>query len=201
MASSSRIEVRAGDSASLWNGTCSPGWTKEEANILRLAIMKFGFGAWKEIEAANCLPGKTPAQLNIQAQRMIGQQSIAEFYGVRLDTIRVYEVNEMRTGVKRKNGLIINTGSNPSNDELARRRLANIELYGLAQRESDDIVLPDRSDEALRMEQAARYRALCERLVYLEQLIKLKTTTTTATSTSSSSSSSLSSVAKKPRIN
>jgi hypothetical protein len=48
----------------------------EETEVLRKAIMKWGFGRWKEIVDNRCLPHKTPAQLNLQAQRMVGQQSL-----------------------------------------------------------------------------------------------------------------------------
>lgn len=38
--------------------------------------MRFGLGAWSKIIRANCLPGKNPSQLNLQTQRMMGQQSL-----------------------------------------------------------------------------------------------------------------------------
>ena len=65
-----------GDSKSLWNCTLSPGWTREEVRLLRLAIMKFGVGRWKEIMESGCLPGKNPSQLSLQCQRIMGQQSL-----------------------------------------------------------------------------------------------------------------------------
>jgi hypothetical protein len=37
--------------------------------------MKFGVGDWKAIFESNCLPGKTNAQMNLQLQRLLGQQS------------------------------------------------------------------------------------------------------------------------------
>lgn len=106
------------------------GWTSEETDILRLAIMKFGVGSWSKIIQAQCLPGKTPAQLNLQTQRMLGQQSLAgaktlliwsftraqlcaEFMGIHLDARKVWQFNNQKQGpeYKRKNGCIINTGS------------------------------------------------------------------------------------------
>ncbi len=39
--------------------------------------MRFGIGQWKDIIESGCLPGKTNAQMNIQLQRMLGQQSVA----------------------------------------------------------------------------------------------------------------------------
>jgi hypothetical protein len=38
------------DSKSLHNYTLSPGWTKEEVEILKVALMKFGIGRWKKIK-------------------------------------------------------------------------------------------------------------------------------------------------------
>ena len=74
--------AKLGDSTSLWNCTLSPGWRRDEVSILRMAIMKFGVGRWKEIIDSGCLPGKTPSQLSLQCQRLIGQQSLGgwKFY-------------------------------------------------------------------------------------------------------------------------
>lgn len=47
------------ESKSLYNYTLSPGWTHEEVNVLRLALMKFGIGKWKFIMKSKCLPGKS----------------------------------------------------------------------------------------------------------------------------------------------
>ena len=60
-----------------WNFTPSPGWTKEEAAILKLCLMKFGVGKWVQILETGLLPGKLIQQLNGQAQRLLGQQSLA----------------------------------------------------------------------------------------------------------------------------
>ena len=35
------------DSKSLHNYTLSPGWSKKEVEILKIALMKFGIGKWK----------------------------------------------------------------------------------------------------------------------------------------------------------
>jgi hypothetical protein len=66
--------MRSTDSKSLWNYTLSPGWREEEISVLRLALMKFGVGRWNRIR--EFLPGKTVAQLNLQTQRLFGQQSL-----------------------------------------------------------------------------------------------------------------------------
>lgn len=60
-----------------WNFTPSPGWTKEEAQILKLCLMKYGVGRWVQILDTGLLPGKLIQQLNGQTQRLIGQQSLA----------------------------------------------------------------------------------------------------------------------------
>jgi hypothetical protein len=60
-----------------WNFTPSPGWTKEEAAILKLCLMKYGVGRWVNILETGLLPGKLIQQLNGQTQRLIGQQSLA----------------------------------------------------------------------------------------------------------------------------
>jgi hypothetical protein len=62
---------------SRWNFTASPGWTKEEAGLLKLCLMKYGIGKWREIQETGLLPGKLIQQLNGQTQRLLGQQSLA----------------------------------------------------------------------------------------------------------------------------
>jgi hypothetical protein len=53
------------------------GWTEEESETLRKALMLFGIGNWAKIIESDCLPGKTNAQMNLQLQRLLGQQSTA----------------------------------------------------------------------------------------------------------------------------
>jgi len=38
------------ESRSLWNYSLSPGWSVQEVEILKVALMKFGIGKWKAIE-------------------------------------------------------------------------------------------------------------------------------------------------------
>lgn len=99
-------------SPSLWNCALSPGWTSEEVAVLRQAVLKFGVGNWFEIVESGCLPGKTIAQINNQTQRMLGQQSTAEFANLHIDVLVIGERNSKLSGpeIKRKAGLIINTG-------------------------------------------------------------------------------------------
>lgn len=91
MPTGARNIVRSNDSASLWNLSLSPGWTEAEAETLRLALIKFGIGNWKQIVESGCLPGKHPAQLNLQAQRLLGQQSTGEFAGLHIDANKIYQ--------------------------------------------------------------------------------------------------------------
>ena len=74
--------------------------------------MKYGIGNWKAVLESGCLPGKTNAQLNLQLQRLLGQQSTAEFQGLHIDPQVIGEENIKRVGddIKRKNGCIVNTG-------------------------------------------------------------------------------------------
>ncbi|GBB95171.1 hypothetical protein RclHR1_02490026 [Rhizophagus clarus] len=143
-----RNVLRSNDSASLWNCTLSPGWSREECDILRKALMKYGIGNWAQIIASNCLPGKTNAQMNLQLQRMLGQQSTAEFAGLHVDPLVIGEKNSKIQGpnIKRKNNCIVNTGSRPSREEIKRRIQKNKELYEIPEEEWSNIVLPKPED-------------------------------------------------------
>jgi hypothetical protein len=56
------------------------GWTNQEAETFRRAVIKFGVGNWRDIVDSGCLKGKTNAQMNMLLQRMLGQQSIAGLF-------------------------------------------------------------------------------------------------------------------------
>ena len=43
-------DKKIAESKSLWNYSLSPGWTKEEVHVLKIALMKFGVGRWTSIE-------------------------------------------------------------------------------------------------------------------------------------------------------
>lgn len=131
--SSKRNFIVSANSRSLWNMTLSPGWSEAEAEVLREALMFWGVGRWAAIAKARVLPGKTPAQLNLQTQRMLGQQSLAEFMGIRLDPRQVWEENAKRQGaeVKRKNGCIVYTGNSRSAAERAALLEQNRARYEL----------------------------------------------------------------------
>jgi len=145
-ASMSRKLVKTADSPSLWNYSLSPGWTQETSEILRLAIIKFGCGNWKAIIESNCLPGKTRSQLNMQTQRMVGQQSIAQFKGIHLDTRAVWkDVQERHRNNPDsliKNGLIINSGNNQTKEEKEIMRRSNMKKYTLPRKVIESVRLP-----------------------------------------------------------
>ncbi len=60
------------------------------------------------------MPGKSIGQIYMQTQRLLGQQSLAEFMGLHLDLEVIYHDNMKKTGVLRKNNFIINTNDNPT---------------------------------------------------------------------------------------
>ena len=119
-------------SQSLKNGTLAPGWRDDEVEVLKVALMKYGIGRWKKIMNSECLPGKTPSQLSSQTQRLLGQQSLAEYMHLHLDIDKVARYNHQKTDVKRKSNCIVNTGKNMGPNELAVLRDFNKEKFGLS---------------------------------------------------------------------
>ncbi|KAJ1903798.1 hypothetical protein LPJ81_002862 [Coemansia sp. IMI 209127] len=173
MPTGQRNVVRSNDSASLWNCTLSPGWTQEEVQILQQALLRFGVGNWMKIIESECLPGKTIAQMNLQTQRMLGQQSTAEFNGLHIDALQIGEINSKKQGpeIKRKNNCIVNTGGKLTRDEIEKRRVAHREKFEvpaavwkgivLSKQDSPHIVLERRREE-LRMLKAELDEVLAE---------------------------------------
>ncbi|KAI9503765.1 hypothetical protein GGI25_003849 [Coemansia spiralis] len=153
MPTGQRNIVRSNDSASLWNCTLSPGWTQSEVQVLRQALLKFGIGNWTKIIESDCLPGKTIAQMNLQTQRMLGQQSTAEFNNLHIDALQIGLLNSQKVGadIRRKNNCIVNTGRKLSRDEVEQRRLAN-RRFEVGEEVWRAIVLPrfDNPQEVLR---------------------------------------------------
>jgi len=169
--------IHSADSKSLWNCTLSPGWTQEENEILRSAIMKYGLGAWSIILKAKVLPGKTAAQLNLQTQRMLGQQSLGGFMGIKLDASKVWEENNKKQGLeyKRKNGCLVNTGNNPTKEERHRQIEENRKKYGLQQEVIDSIVIPAKlPDEKLAMNLKSEKKSKLKRLKKMVQYMEEK---------------------------
>ncbi|KAK8796710.1 hypothetical protein WA588_000838 [Blastocystis sp. NMH] len=141
--SKSRIsKLFSSDSKSLWNVSVAPGWTKPEIEVLRLALMKYGIGSWNQLVQMRILPGKTVSQIVCQAQRLVGQQSLKEFLRLHADVFVIGRENSKRTGVCRKNGIIINDGHNPTVEEIRKKREANFRKYGLSKEEIDRVVIP-----------------------------------------------------------
>ena len=120
--------------------SCVLGWTEEEVAVLRLLLMKVGVGRWSKL--AKFLPGKTVAQINLQTQRLMGQQSLGEFTNLRIDPDVIRARNAQVKDAKRKNGFIVNTGKNMTVEERARKRKENKVKYGIAQEVADAIVIP-----------------------------------------------------------
>lgn len=132
-------------SQSLKNGTLAPGWRDDEVEVLKVALMKFGIGRWKKIMHSECLPGKTPSQLSSQTQRLLGQQSLAEYMHLNLDIDQVSKYNNQKTDVKRKNGCIVNQGKNMGAEELLVLREFNKNRFGLSSEYLRDLKIPQLS--------------------------------------------------------
>ena len=129
--------MRVSSSRSLWNYALSPGWTPQEVEILKIALMKYGIGRWKKIVASECLPTKNIGQLYMQTQRLLGQQSLAEFVGLHIDLESVFLKNmELRNDkngrAQVKNGLLVNMGDNYTRAEIEKKRRENIRRFGLS---------------------------------------------------------------------
>ncbi|KAJ3112415.1 hypothetical protein HK100_002346 [Physocladia obscura] len=105
------------------------GWSPEEEETLWKALMKFGVGNWRVILDSGCLPGKNPAQMYLQTQRILGQQSISEFTGLHIDCRAIGALNRAKLNVARKNRLITNAGRKLSKIELAKKLKENKEKF------------------------------------------------------------------------
>merc|ERR1712130_1051786 len=124
---------------SLWNYTLSPGWSVFDAHILRLAIMKYGCGAWRQI--GRHFPLKGCGQLNLQTQRLFGQQALAEFSKAHIDPNRLKVENDKIEGF-RKNTCLINTGNNLTLEQLKKKKIEHAQKYGIPKEVIDQIVVP-----------------------------------------------------------
>jgi hypothetical protein len=130
------------DSKSLWNFSLSPGWTTKEVEVFGAALIKYGIGSWTVIIKTRCLPGKTVAQLYNQAQRLLGQQSLAEFQGLSLDIPAIFARNANIVGT-RKNNCLINTGNKLMGDQLKALKIKNQKDFGISQDDIDALVIPE----------------------------------------------------------
>ena len=82
-----------GESRSMWNFALCPGWTDVEADCLVMCLKYYGVGKWSSIEKSGRLPTKTIQQMYLQTQRIVGQQSLAAFMGLKLDIVRLGKEN------------------------------------------------------------------------------------------------------------
>ncbi|KAJ3297397.1 hypothetical protein HDU79_003744 [Rhizoclosmatium sp. JEL0117] len=105
--------------------------------------MKFGVGNWRAILDSGCLPGKNPAQMYLQTQRVLGQQSISEFTGLHVDIRAIGIINKSRTDVVRKNRLITNAGGKLTREELVKKLKQNKEKYEVPEQVWSTIELPN----------------------------------------------------------
>ena len=116
-------------SASLFNFTTSPGWTEAETDLFCRLVVRFGVGNWAQIRASGLLKDKTLAQMNLQLQRLLGQQSTHEFRGLHLDPRKVGQLNRQKTNVVRKNGMIINQGGRLTAEQIRDRIKQNRDIF------------------------------------------------------------------------
>ena len=77
------------------------------------------------------MPNKAISQCYLMTQRMIGQQSLAEFMGLHVDIDAILLDNRAKQNVCRKGGLVINDGDNPTKKEINLKRERNKQKYGL----------------------------------------------------------------------
>ena len=73
---------------------------------------------------------------------MLGQQSLAEFLSLHLDTKKITADNKRRVNAIRKHGIIVNDGNKLTREELVEKRILNQEKYGLTKEQVDAIKLP-----------------------------------------------------------
>ena len=101
--------------------------------------MRYGCGAWRAINRH--FPLKTCGQLNLQTQRLFGQQALAEFQKVHIDPNKIKVINDKIEGF-RKNTCLINTGNNVSAKEREARRQEHIKKYGISEELYTKIKVP-----------------------------------------------------------
>ena len=101
--------------------------------------MRYGCGAWRAINRH--FPLKTCGQLNLQTQRLFGQQALAEFQKVHIDPNKIKVINDKIEGF-RKNTCLINTGNNVSAKEREARRQEHIRKYGISEELYTKIKVP-----------------------------------------------------------
>jgi hypothetical protein len=173
-----KTKINHNESVSLWNYTLSPGWSRAEVEVLKLALQKFGIGKWSRIIKSKCLPGKSIGQIYLQTQRIMGQQSLGDFMGLHVDIERVFIDNSRKQGVVRKNNCIINTGDNPNKIERAIKINENREKYGITEAAAKEIKLPKKKkslfEEIILLDEIETNKfSTVEKIEHLKKLLKL----------------------------
>lgn len=173
-----KTKINHNESASLWNYTLSPGWSRAEVEVLKLALQKFGIGKWARIIRSKCLPGKSIGQIYLQTQRIMGQQSLGDFMGLHVDIQQIFIDNSRKQGVVRKNNCIINTGDNPNKAERSRKIAENREKYGISEEAVRQIRLPKRKkslfDDIILLDEIETNKfSTVEKIDNLKKLLKL----------------------------
>jgi len=123
---------------------------------------------------SKCLSGKSIAQIYMQTQRLLGQQSLGDFMGLHLNLEKVFQDNMKKVGVTRKNNFIINTSNNPTKEERKRQIEENSLKYGLSKEEVKAIKLPRwRTEGFLTLDEIETDKlSTLEKLIHLENLKK-----------------------------
>ena len=175
-----KTKIKHNESVSLWNYTLSPGWSRAEVEVLKLALQKFGIGKWASIIKSKCLPGKSIGQIYLQTQRIMGQQSLGDFMGLNIDIQQVFLNNKKKQNVVRKNNCIINTGDNPNKTERAKKILTNKEKYGIDMSVVNAIRLPKKKKslfgDVIMLEEIETNKfSTVEKIDHLKKLHKLVT--------------------------
>jgi hypothetical protein len=118
-------------------------------------------------------------------QRLLGQQSLAEFNGLSVDVDKVREKNSNVEGGTYKGGLLIHSGGKRTKEETARMKEENKRLYGLSAKDIAAIEVPELTKRPATELEAKRKRAdtirkelqlLEEESAELQQQIKLMNT-------------------------
>ena len=76
------------------------GWLPIELRILKLCILKYGVGNYKQMLGRLHIPSKNKAQLYARTQRLLGVQAIREYHGIKLDVDEVKKDNKCRYGTE-----------------------------------------------------------------------------------------------------
>lgn len=104
--------------------------------------MKHGIGNWTVFDDGVALGEKNHSQIVCETQRMLGQQSIKEYYRLHVDPYKVGKDNFSKANVTRKNGLITNVGSPLTNEEIEIKRRDDKIRYGIPFQSIKEIYIP-----------------------------------------------------------